>query len=86
MGRGRGGVAQTVMARSMTACFGMNKLRCVTVNVETHVTSVKTDDGVWLCWSIVHQNVCLLDGGDDGRSFLGADFVETYKNNGIDGM
>ena len=66
-------------------CFGLNKVHCVTVNVETHFASVKTDDGVWLCCSVVHHNVCLLDSVDGGRSFLGADFVERDKHGGIDG-
>ena len=44
---GRGwSVAQIVMACIMTACFGLNEVRCVTVNVETHVTSVKTYYGI----------------------------------------
>ena len=63
-------VVQILMALRTTACFGLNKLRCVTVNVETPVTSVKTDDGVWLCCSVVHQNFRFLDGAGDGRSLL----------------
>ena len=44
----------------------MNKIRCVTFNVDTHVASVKTDDGVWLCGSVVHQHLCLFDGVGGG--------------------
>ena len=44
---GRGwSVAHIVMACSTTAYFGLNKIRCVTVNVKTHVASAKTDDGI----------------------------------------
>ena len=28
--------------------------------METHVASVKKDDGVWLCGSVVHHNFRLL--------------------------
>ena len=72
------------MACSMTACFEMNKIRCVTVNVETHVASVKTDDGVWLCGRIFHQHLRLFDGVGGGKSFLRADFVERNEHCGID--
>ena len=52
--------AQIVIACSMTACFGLNKIRCVTINVETYVAIVKPDDCVWLCGSVVHHNFRLL--------------------------
>ena len=35
-----GSVAQIVMACSTTACFGLNKVRCVTVNVDTNIDSL----------------------------------------------
>ena len=78
-------VAQIVMSRSTTSCFGMNEMRCFTVNVETHVASVKTDAGVWLCGSAVHHNFRLLDGVGGGQSLIVADFVEHDKYGGIDG-
>ena len=42
--------------------------------MDTIVSSVKTDDGVLLCGSIVHQHFRLLDGVGGGQRFLGADF------------
>ena len=73
------------MYRIKTVCFGLNEVCCVTVNVEKHVASVETDDGVWLCCSVVHQHFPLLDGVSGGQSFLKADFVERDKYGGIDG-
>ena len=73
------------MDLSTTACFGMNDICCVTVDVETHVSRVKMDDGVYLCFSVVHQNLLLFDGVGGGRSFLGANFIEREENGGING-
>ena len=73
------------MDRSTTACFGLNEVRCVTVNVETHVASMKMDDGVWLCGSVVHQNLPLIDDVGGEQSLLGADFVERDEHGGING-
>ena len=72
------------MACSTTACFGMNEVRCVTVNVETHVASVKTDDGVWICCSVVHQHFRLLDSVGGGKILLRVNFAERDKHGGID--
>ena len=72
------------MDRSKTACFGLNKIRCVTVNVETHVASMKTDDGVWLWVRIVHQHLRILDGVGGGQSSLRSDFVEHNEQGGIE--
>ena len=58
--------AQIVMACSMTACFGINNIQCITVNVETHVASVKMDDFVWLCDSVFRQHLFLFDGVGGG--------------------
>ena len=41
-------VDQVVVARSATARFGLNKIRCVTVDVEAHVASMEPDGGVRL--------------------------------------
>ena len=82
--RGRS-VAHVVMSCITTTCFGMNKIRCVTVNVETHVASMKTDDGVWLGGSVVHQHLCIFYGVGGGRSLLRADFIERDKHGGING-
>ena len=73
------------MARSTTACFGLNKVCYVTVNVETHVASVKTDDGVWLCFTVFYHHFRLLDGVGGVRSLLRANFVEHDEHGGIDG-
>ena len=81
----RGGDTQILMARSTTACFGMNEVSCITFNVDTHVASVKTDDGLWLCGRVVDQHFRLLHGVSGGRSFLGADFVERDNHGGING-
>ena len=78
-------VTQIVMAYSRTECFGLNKIRCVTVNVEKHVASVKTDDGIWLCGSVVHQHLRIFDGVGGGKSLLRADFIEPDKYGGIEG-
>ena len=78
-------VAPIVMARSTTECFGMNEIRCVTVNIDTHVASVKADDGVWLVGSVVHQSFRLFYGVGDRQSLLRANFVERDKHGGIDG-
>ena len=80
----RSSVAQIVMTRSTSACFGLNEICCVTVNVETHVTSVKTDDGVWLCGNLVHQHFRFSVVVSGGRRFLRANFVERNKHGGID--
>ena len=82
---GGGGVDQIVIARSTTAWFGLNKIRCVTFNVETHVVSVKMDDDVWLCGIIVNQQFRLLDGVGGGKILFGDDFVERDEHVGIDG-
>ena len=55
-------VAYVVVARSATARFGMDKIRCVSINVEAHVASVEPDDCVRLCGCVVHEHLCLLDG------------------------
>ena len=73
------------MARSMTPCFGLNEVICVTFNVETYVASLKTNDGVWLCCSIVHRHFCIIDGVSGGRSFFRVDNVEHDAHGGIDG-
>ena len=78
-------VAQIVVARSATTRFGLNKRRCVTVNVEAHANSMETDDGVRLRGCVVHQYLSFLDGVGGGRSLLGADFVEHDEHGWVDG-
>ena len=73
------------MAPNTTACFGLNKICCVTVNVETHIASMKTYDGVWLCGSVVHRHFRLFDGVGGGQNLFGADFVDFGEHGGIDG-
>ena len=78
-------VAQVVVARSATARFKLNKIRCVAVNVEAHVASVESDGGVQLRGCVVHQNLRFLDGVGGGQSLIGADFVECHDHGGVDG-
>ena len=74
------------MARSAAARFRLDEIRGVTVNVEAHVTSLETDDGVRLHGHVEHEHFCLLDGVSGWRSLLGTNFVELNKNHGVDGM
>ena len=69
----------------MTACFGLNEISCVTVNVETHGASVKTDDGIWLCGSVFHKHLRIFDGVGGGQSLLRADFFVRDEHGGIEG-
>ena len=78
-------VVQILISCSTTVCFSINKIRCVTVNVETHVDSLKTGDCVWLCGSVVHHNLRLFGGVSGGRSLLRDDFFQRGKHGGIDG-
>ena len=73
------------MACSTTARFGLDKIRCVAVDVEAHVASVEPDDGVRLCGCVVHENLFLLDGVRGGRRLLGTNFVECEEHGGVDG-
>ena len=73
------------MARGTAACFSLDKIRGVTVDVEAHVASVEPDDGVWLRGCVVHENVFLLDDVGGGQSLLGAYFVDRNKHGGVDG-
>ena len=52
--------------------------------MDTHVSRVKTDDGIWLGGSVVHQQICIFDGVSGGQSFLIANFVERDGHGGID--
>ena len=53
--------AEVVVACIATARFGMDKIRCVAIDVEAHVTSVEPDDSIRLCGFVVQEHVCLLD-------------------------
>ena len=59
-------VAEVVVAHSNTARFVLDKICCVDIDVEANVASVETDDGVRLCWCVVHENLCLLGGVNGG--------------------
>ena len=72
------------MAGGATACFRLDEIRGVAVNVEAHVASVEPDDGIRLCGRIVHEHFCLLDGVSGGRGLFGAYVVEREKNCGVD--
>ena len=78
-------VAQVVVACSVTARFGLNEIRCVTVYVEAHVASLEPDDGIWLRGCVVHHHIFLIDAVGGGRSLLGANFVERDKHGGVNG-
>ena len=54
--------------------------------METHVASVKTDDGVWLFGSVVHQHLPLFDSLGGRKSLCVANFVERDEHGGIDGV
>ena len=53
--------------------------------MKTHVASVKTNNGVRLGGSVVHQHLGLFDGVSGRRSLLRSDFVERNEHGGIDG-
>ena len=53
--------------------------------METHVASVKMDDGVWFGGSVVHQIIFLFNNVGGGQRLLGVIFVESNKHGGIDG-
>ena len=78
-------VAQVVVTRSATAQFGLNEIRCVTVEVEAHVSSVEPDDGVRLHGCVVHQDLRFLDGVGGGKILLGTDLVQHDEHGGVDG-
>ena len=44
------------MARGAAACFRLDEIRGVAVDVEAHVASVEPDDGVCLCGCVVHEH------------------------------
>ena len=73
------------MARGAAACFRLDKICGVAVNVEANVASVGPDDGVRLHGRVVHEHFCLLDGVSGWQSLLGAYFVERDKHCGVDG-
>ena len=78
-------VDQVVVARIATAHFGLNEIRCITVDVEAHVAGVESDDGVRLRGCVVHQHLRFLDGVGGGKILLGADLVEGDEHGGVDG-
>ena len=73
------------MACGTAACFRLDKIRGVAVDVEAHVASVEPDDGVRLCGRVVHDHFCLLDGVSGWRGLIGAYFVEHDKHRGVNG-
>ena len=91
--RGRSGVdvfcwrivAEVVVARGAAACFRLDEIRCVTVDVEAHVSSVEPDEGVRLRGRVFHEHFCLLDGVSGWQGLLGAYFVERDNHCGVDG-
>ena len=72
------------MARGAAACFRLDKVHGVAVDVEAHVASVEPDDGFWLRGCIVHEHLCLLDGVGGGQSLLVINFIDCDKNCGVD--
>ena len=71
------------MARSAAKRFGMNEIRCVTVNVEANFASVEPDGSVHLRCYVVHNYLCFLDGVSGGQSLIGANLVERDKHGGF---
>ena len=72
------------VACSAAACFGLDKIRSVAVNVEAHVASVEPDDGVWLRGHVFHEHFRFLDCFSGGRGLFGAYVVERDKHSGVD--
>ena len=72
------------MARGAAACFRLDKIRGVDVDVEAHVASVSPDDGVRLRGRVVHEHFRLLDGVSGGQGLFGAYVVECDNTRGVD--
>ena len=49
------------MACGAAVCFRLDKIRIISVDVESHVASVEPDDGVRLRGCVVHEHLFLLD-------------------------
>ena len=73
------------MTVGAAACFRLDEIRGVAVNVEAHVASAESDDGIRLRGRIVHEHFNLLDGVSGGRGLFGAYVVERDKHRGVDG-
>ena len=73
------------MAGGASACFRLDKIRVVAVNVEAHVVNVEPNDGVRLRGRVFHEHFRLLDGVSGGRGLFGAYVVEREKHRGFDG-
>ena len=54
------------MACGAAACFRLDKIRGVVVDVEAHVASVELDESVRLRGFVVQEDFCLLDGVGGG--------------------
>ena len=74
------------MDRGTDACFRLDEIRGVAVDVETHVSSVEPDDSVRLRGRVVHDHFRLLDCVSGGRGVFSAYVVECEKNHGVDGV
>ena len=68
------------MARGAAACFRLDEIRGVTVNVDAHAASMEPDDGIQLRGRVFHDHFCLLDGVSGWKILLGAYFVERDKH------
>ena len=73
------------MANGAAACFRLDEICCVAVDMESHVASVEPDDGVRLRGRIVHEKFSLLDGVSGGRDLFGAYVIERDKHRGVNG-
>ena len=62
------------MARGAAACFGLDKIRCVAVDVEAHVSSVEPSDGFRLHGCTVHEHLYLLDGVNGSKTLARRQF------------
>ena len=71
------------MAGGTAVCFRLDEIRGIAVDVEAHVASVETDDGVRLGGRVVHEHFRLFDGVGGGRGLFGAYVVERDKHRGV---
>ena len=69
-------VAKVDVSASAAACFGRNKVGCVTVALEDHVASIVGDTGVWMCGSIIEEAIDGLGCGHGAGSDLSGEVVE----------
>ena len=72
------------MAGGTSACFSLDEIRYVSIDVEAHIASVEPDEGVRLRGRVVHEHFRLLDVVSGGRGLFGAYVVERDKYRGVE--